>query len=79
MVMAPYRVPVVAGLNFILMVQLPPGATLVPQVLVWVYSFVPVMLEMFSVTVDEFDRVAFMMLLVLPTTAGPKLSKVDAT
>src|SRR5689334_13273370 len=58
------------------MVQLAPGATLEPQVLVCMYSFVPVMLEMFNVWVDEFDRVAFMTLLVWPTIFEPKLSEI---
>jgi len=55
------RGPAAVGVNVTLMVQLPPPATLVPQVLVWENSpaFVPeiAMLEMASATTPGLESV----------------------
>ena len=59
MVTVPVLVPAVVGLKVTLMVQLAPGATLEPQVLVWEKSPLALMPLMLSVPLPVFLSVTF--------------------
>jgi hypothetical protein len=60
----PVRVPFVKGLNLTLMVQFAPGATLVPQVFVWLKLLVAAMLVTVKVPVPELVRVTVLTVLL---------------
>src|ERR1700680_3623227 len=71
MVTAPLRGPVAVGLNFTLIVQLAPGATLPPQVCVREKSPLATMLEIARFVVPVFCNVMVCAALVVPTVCGP--------
>jgi hypothetical protein len=77
------RAPVAVGANFTLIVQLPPIATLPPQLLVTTKSpaLVPVARMLLTVkgAVPVLDNVVVMAPLVVPTTWLPKANVVGAT
>src|SRR5437879_13178084 len=56
-VRVPVRFPPAAGVNVMLMVQLAPAATLLPQVLVWVKSPLAAMPVIFNAALPVFVRV----------------------
>ena len=72
------RLPIVDGVNVILIAQLVPAATALPQMLVWPKStlFVPVMtmLVMFNVALPVLVNVTLCVPLVAPTSWLPKLT-----
>ena len=68
MVMVPGRLPVAVGVNVTLMEQLAPAATETPQVLVWAYCALAVILVMVSAAVPELVSVTVCAALVVPTS-----------
>ena len=65
-VTVPVRVPVAVGLKVTLMVQLPPAATELPQLLVSVKSPLIAMLLMVKLAVPPLVRVETLAVLVVP-------------
>ncbi len=65
---APVRVPIVVGLNVIVKVQLAPGLTAEPHVLLWLNGPVTPMLEIFRTPNPVLVRVAVLARLVVNTT-----------
>lgn len=73
----PLLVPVVEASNVTLMVQLPPAASVGPQVLVWAKSPLATMLTIFSVAVPLLVRVIVWGVLVMPVPQLPKFRLVE--
>src|SRR5439155_19507578 len=71
----PVRFPPAAGVNVMLMAQLAPAATLLPQVLVWAKSPLAAMPVIFNAALPVFVRVTDFGVFV-PTTCDPKFKLV---
>ncbi len=72
----PVRVPICVGLNVTLIVQLARGATLEPQLCVWLKSPLAVMLVMLSVVLPKLVSVTDFPGLVVPTSWAAKVTPV---
>ncbi len=72
----PVRVPICVGLNVTLIVQLARGATLEPQLWVWLKSRLAVMLVMLSVVLPKLVSVTDFPGLVVPTSWAAKVTPV---
>jgi hypothetical protein len=70
----PVMVPIVVGVNLTVNVQLPPGVTLVPQVLVWLNGPVTEILAMLRIPRPVLVSVAVWAALVVKTTWVEKIS-----
>ena len=75
-VIAPVRVPVVVGLKVTEIMQFPPAATELPQVLVWAKSPLAAILVMLNVELPVFVSVTFWAGVVLLTYIEPKFRLV---
>jgi hypothetical protein len=67
MVAEPVRVPTVVGLNQIMIVQLPPASTLVPQLVAWLKSPLATIPARCNGPTPTFERIAVWGLLVVST------------
>ena len=77
-VRAPVKLPLVVGVNVTPTLQLPPAATLDPQVFdAMAKPALTAMLAKFSCTLSRFVTVTVLAVLVLPTAHVPKLRLVE--